>query len=356
MYSRQMLEPPSRLIVNGKPVFGTFSGHVSRLDIRGLRSPFGTIPRPAFISNFRIKSMLTFGFNIAQYDGCIIFFDGKIFGLAEVVFWDKETGRKYAYKSIMGPRRRFIPHNLNQGFCASFGRHRYIRISWDHSRDRISMIFNLTGDSVRPSVQAALTGHFSDPAMCEVTQCIPIKSKRRCAASYLSTPKVRGSITIGKTKQEPAKTIESAKGQALFFINRSYFEYISRSQFIMGSSLCEGKQVSFHISNVSEEVQDKEACNRNVLAVDGQCTPLPPVKMTQPFGLDGKWIIQDTENMVDLTFEPISNHYRNMSFIISKIEMHVIYGKFEGVLKTKDGQDIKLSGFIGFARDQLLRI
>lgn len=351
-----MLQVPARLINNGKPVFGTFYGPVARLDIRGLRSPFGKVPLPALISNFRIKSTLSFCFNVGQYTGDVIFFDGKIFGLAEVVFWDRNTGRKYAYKTIMGPRRRFIPHNLQQGFCASFGRRRYIRISWDHKRDRISMIFNLSGDSVRPSVQAALTGHYSDSTMCEVTQCVPFKSKRRCSASYLSTPSLRGSLTIGKTKKTPGTTVETESGPGLFYINRSYMDYLTKTQFINAAGTADGKQVAFFIANLVESGADEELINRNMLIVDGQATPLPPVKMTQPFGLNGKWIIQDTENMVDLTFESESDHYRHMSFIVSKIEMHILYGKFEGVIKTKDGQDIKISGFAGFARDQLLRV
>ena len=78
--------------------------------------------------------------------------------------------------------------------------------------------------------------------------------------------------------------------------------------------------------------------------------------MTQPFGLGKKWIIQDTENMVDLTFEPSSRINRELSLFAFKILVSNIYGKFEGVLKTQDGEDIKISGFGGIARDQLLRV
>ena len=351
-----MVEPPPALVKNGKALFGTFSGHVSRLDIRGLHSPFGGVPLPVFISNFRIKSSLLFTFNAGSYQGLISFFENKIFGLVEIDLWNRETGRKYTYKNLMGPRHRFIPHNLEQGFCASFNSRRYVRISWDHKRDRISIIFNLKGSSVRPSIQAALTGHFSDPASGEVTHCVPIKSRRRCCASYFTTQKLRGTLTIGKTKKTAGQVINVENETSCFSIKRAYYGYRTQEQKIFASGDFNGKSVSFSLNNLLDSQSLQEAVNQNVLFVDGVCTTLPPVKMTQPFGLSKKWIIQDTENMVDLTFEPVSKISRELSLFAFKIVIQNLYGKFEGVLKTKDGEDIKLSGFCGVAREQLLRV
>lgn len=356
MYSRQIIEPPSSLVRNGHAVYGTFSGTVARLDIRGLRAPFGGVPLPVFFSNFRIKSTLSFSFKIGTYLGLISFFDNKIFGMAELDLFNTETGRKYSYKNIMGPRRRFIPHNLEQGFCASFNRRRYMRISWDHKRDRISLIFNVKGDSARPSVQAALTGRYSDLSTSEITQCSPIKSKRRCAATYCSTPRIKGSLTIGKTKKSAGQTINTEEGWGLFTVKRAYFGYQTYRQMIFATGSCDGKNIAFVLDNTPDLVPDPEVLNQNILIVDGECTPLPPVKMTQPFGIEKKWIIQDTENMVDLTFEPQSTISRELKALAINIKNSNICGKFEGVLKTKDGQDIKLNGFTGLARDQMLRI
>lgn len=355
MYTRQLCQIPPALIKNGRPVFGTFDGHVSKLDIRGLRGPFGGVPLPYFITNFRIKSSLTFNFSFDGFVISVLFFDAKLFGLAEIDIWNEKSGRKYAYKSIMGPRRRFIPHNLEQGFCANFKKSRYVRISWDHKRDRFSIIFNVQGDSVRPSVQAAFNGHFSSSSTKEITQCVPIKSRRRCSASYISALKVHGSMTFGATKNSESRTWTTSEGSGIFLINRAYYGYVSQMQFVHASGMQNGRQISFVLENLSSLTFDPEISNRNGLIVDGEWTPLPPVKMTQPFGILKKWIIQDTENMVDLTFEPLSNNYRELMMMITKIRINIIYGKFEGVLKTKDGEALKISGFGGIARDHLLR-
>ncbi|WP_147634937.1 DUF2804 family protein [Treponema pectinovorum] len=356
MYFRQMSPPPESLIKNGHANFGTFSGAISRLDIRGMRAPFGGVPLPVFISNFRIKSFLTFTFNVGQYLGTISFFDAKFFGLAEIDLWNKENGRKYCYKSIMGPRRRFIPHNIEQGFCASFNPHRYIRISWDHKRDRVSIIFNVKGDSARPSFQAALSGHFSDPCAAEITQCVPLKSRRRCSATYCVSTVLKGSLTTGKTKKNLGQTITEENSNSLLTINRAYYGYLCEGQSIYAAGTSKGQNIAFSILNTQSSTVDPESENQNILIVDGVPTPLPPVKMTHPFGINKKWIIQDTQNMVDLTFEPISQIYRDVQAFALKFLIKTIYGKFEGVLKTKDGQDIQINGFAGIAKDQFLRI
>ncbi len=340
---------------NGKPVFGTFAGFPQRLDIRGVEAPFG-IALPHLFSNFRIKSTLMFLFNLGPYIGTVDFFDLKVFGYAEVTLWEKKSGRKYAYRELMGPRRRFIPHHLDAGYCASFSKRRYIRISWDHSRDKLSLIFNLAGDSARPAVTGACIAHYSSPWQCEMTTSVPSPTKRRLSASYTAATQIHGSITLGATKRSKASTMEDTDGQAVFAINRNYYNFLSEAEFVTAAGVVNGKLISFSIHTTPEDAVDSDAINPNLLFVDGACTPLPPVLITHPFGLADKWVIQDTENMVDLTFTPASDHFRDMSFFVVHIRAHTVFGRFEGSLKTKTGDDIPIHAFEGIAKQQLLRL
>lgn len=356
MYSRPVTEPPKHIVQNGKCVFGTFAGFPQRLDIRNVHAPFGGIPFPYFLSNVRIKSSLLFMFNIGQYIGTVDFFDQKIFGYAEVTFWNKETKRKYAYRSFMGPRRRFIPHNLVAGYTASFRKKRYIRISWDHERDRLSLIFNMNGDSVRPSANAAFLGHYKNPNTCEMTAVVPAPTKSRCNASYACAAEIHGALTLDKTKRSDAVPMEKTDGHSLLNINRSYYNFSSACEFCLAAGKIGDKHVSFKIVMQAEESVDIEDINENLLFVDGQCTPLPPVVITHSFGLAENWVIQDTENMIDLTFTPSSDHFRNNSFFVARTQVHTILGKFEGALKTQDNEPIVLHNFEGIVRKQMLRL
>ncbi len=355
MYSREILPPPEHLVMNGKPVFGTFAGFPQKLDIRGVEAPFG-VAVPHLLSNFRIKSTLTFLFSSGPYIGTVDFFDFKAFGYAEVTLWEKKSGRKYAYRELMGPRRRFIPHRLDTGYCASFSKRRYIRISWDHRRDKLSLIFNLAGDSARPAVTGAFIAHYSSPWQCEMTTSVPSPTRRRLSASYTVSTQIHGSITLGATKFSPAVTMEDTDGQAVFSINRNYYNFLSETEYVTAAGAINGKLVSFTIHTTPEDAVDTDALNPNLLFVDGECTPLPPVLITHPFGLSNKWVIQDTENMVDLTFSPVSDHYRDMTFFVMHIRAHTVFGRLEGSLKTKNGDVIPIHNFEGIAKHQLLRL
>ena len=91
MYSRQLIKAPKKIVQNGKIQFGSFFGVSDTVDIRGVKAPFAGVPTSTFFSNFRIKSRIAFAFAVDNYIGLAEFFDDKAFGLAEVIFWDKET-------------------------------------------------------------------------------------------------------------------------------------------------------------------------------------------------------------------------------------------------------------------------
>ena len=104
------------------------------------------------------------------------------------------------------------------------------------------------------------------------------------------------------------------------------------------------------------DAADSDSYNCNVLVVDGKQTALPSVYMTHPFGIDKNWIIQDTESMVDLTFTPLSVNSRTLNLIALRTNYHTMYGTFEGVLLTADGEKIILKNFPGMLHKGMLRL
>lgn len=377
MFTREISEVRESIIENGKPVFGTFKGCPKRLDIRGVKSPFTGIPFTKIFTNLRIKSSMTYMFSIGQYIGTIDFFDQKIFGYAEVVFWNKENKRKLVYRKFMGPRRRFIPHNMILGFCASFWKNRYIRISWDHARNRFSAVFNLKGDSSRPSARAAFRASYLEETMNEVLSVEPFPSKRRCSATFISTPLIHGSLSLGSTNLSPAVNMNDSDGHSILKINRAYysFSFAAESVFITGmtdvkrevrvknedgtetvETITSKKRISIYLCGVEENQVDADNLNGNLLFVDGKVTPLPSVRITHTAGIMHEWVIQDFENMVDLTFTPKLNSLRDFSFLLLHTKTKTIVGNFEGVVKTSDNSDVYFHNFEGIVRNQTIRM
>lgn len=354
MYSRQMIAPPEKLVHHGKPVFGTFDGIPASLDIRGVYRPFGVLPLPTFITDLRIRSSLVYIFNTDEYIGVVSFLDLKIVGHGEVLFWNKKTGRKYVYHTVTGPRRRLISKNTHQGGCISFGHRRYIRIGWDRDKQVMSFVCNLKGDSAQPDVAAVLKSDFAHDSFRALSAVLPAPTMRRCKAVWTMTVPLTGSISFHAKNQQPISN--HLQGCVLFKSVRSYNKLRTRSREVWGVGQVGEKSVAFSISSSSLDAVNPDTYNENVLFVDGELTPLPPVKITFPFGIKGKWIIQDTENMVDLSFTPISDYSRTVSLMILRAQKHIMYGTFEGMLKMKDGREIPLKDFSGMVRKQLMRL
>lgn len=355
MYVREIEEMPDSFVINHKPVFGTFKGHPAKLDIRGVYKPFGILPLPTFITNLRIKSRIHFFFDLGDYIGKIKFLDAKAAGFLEIKFWDKETLKKYSYHSIMLFKKRLIPHNLERATTANYSSRRYCRIGWDRDQQKLSVIFNLKGNSSKPDSHAAFSANLSDPASAEITTVRPYPTKRRCSASYSAALPLTGSITLVEKNPENNKIVHE-KGLAFFNIKRSYMKFRSHGDVLCGMGNVKGKNIAFKISMESHEAIDNDKYNENILFCDGQATPLPPVRITHSFGVSSPWVIQDTENMVDLTFTPLSISYKKISALVVRSVYHTIYGTFEGTLITKDGEKISFKTLAGIGEKYLLRL
>lgn len=349
MYSRQIKEPPEKIIQNGKANFGTFLELPQKVGIKGMRAPYAGLPLPTIISKLRIKSRLNYVFSIEKYIGIAEFFDFRLFGLAEIVFWDKENEKKYAYHTVIPTRRHFVPLTTDQGICASYTRRRYIKISWGRKHQHHALSFRVKGDSVRPDAEGFFFSPMSDKMHRDCLFVSPSPTSSRCSATWVSAMSLNGHISIN---HQPS---EKTPGIGAMVLNKTYFKMHSISTRAWGLGNIKNKQVFFQLGYSNLDAADPDKYNDNVLIEDGEVTTLPSVVMTHPFGLGKKWIIQDTESMVDLTFTPVSLCSRILNIIFFRRSYTSMYGTFDGVLLNSKGEKISLKNFPGVISRSFLR-
>lgn len=350
MYSRIFKDPPAAIIQKGKANFGTYSDISPRLDIKGMRAPYAGLPLPAVISNLRIKSRLDYIFAVEKYIGFTEFFDFKILGIARIIFWNKESGKKYSYFSFMGPRRRFIPHSTSYGSCTSFRKKRFIRVFWGKNHQQLAMRFNVKGDSVRPDCSGAFFSSMYSENHSDNLFVSPAPVSSRCSATWFTTMQTQGKLVINN------EDVDNSKGLAAMVVNRTYLRLHSISTIAWGLGTVKNKNIVFQLKYSNLDAADSDTYNENILIVDGKQTALPPVYMTHPFGKDKDWIIQDTESMVDLTFTPEALDSNTRNFIIMRTTYTSIYGTFSGVLLDSEGNKINLKNFPGIINRNLIRL
>lgn len=355
LYVRNAEKCPERLVKNGKCIFGGYDGHPERLDIRGLSRVYLDLPIPKFLTNLRINSRLTFYFSIGEYIGSVDFFDAKVFGLVQVVFWNMSTKQRFSYRSVMGPRRRLVPHSLIKAATSSYKKSRYVRISWDRPANKLSAILHLKGDSVRPSVEGAIRAFLPEISDEEVTLVLPAPTLRRGSARYNAALKIHGAISLVERNHEK-KLMDDADGLAFLDINRTYMKFLNWTEFLTGMGFVGGKRILFRIEAGSQDAVDPDRYNGNTLFYDGKKTLLPPVVITHTYGIMKSWNIQDTENMIDLTFSPLSDHRSLVDTMVFKMNYHTIYGTFSGVLMTGDGEKISINSIPGLTKTNFIRL
>lgn len=350
MYTRQLNEPPKQIIKNGKASFGAYKGVSPKIDIKGMKAPYAGIPLPSFLSNLRIKSRLLYIFNIDKYVGLSQFYDFKAIGLSEITFWNKETGKKYTYHTIMSPRRRFVPTLTTRGICVSYKKSRYIKISWGRQHQHHALSFKVKGDSARPNCEGYFYSPMQDNMHSDFMFTNPSPTSSRCNTDWISTMSLHGHIAINKEQAD------DSNGLGLMKLSRAYYKMQTNSIQAYGIGQVKEKNIIFNIEQSNLDAADNDTYNSNILVVDNKETLLPPVYITHPFGINDKWIIQDTENMVDLSFTPTSINSKIFNIIVLRTDYNNIYGTFDGVLLTADGEKITLKNFPGIMQKGTLRL
>lgn len=349
MYTRQCKEPPVHIVENGKANFGTFSDITQKLSIKGMKAPFAGIPFPSFITNLRIKSRLNYIFSLDRYAGSAEFFDFKVFSIVEIIFWNKETGKKSVYHTWMAPRYRSVPNTSNKGICACYKKKRFIKIAWGRKHQHHSLSFKIKGDNARSNADGFIYSNTEDDMHTDTLFVNPAPTSSRCIATWFSTMKVNGHIRF-------KDYTDDSNGLGAMILSRSYYKSSTQSMYSWGIGKQKDKNIIFQLYTSNMDAADSDKYNSNILIIDGKKTNLPPVVMTHPFGTKQKWIIQDTESMVDLTFTPVSQNNRILNIIALRETSLNIYGTFDGVLLNSEGEKIVLKNFPGIINRNTIRL
>jgi hypothetical protein len=350
LYTREVQPAPEYPVKDGVPHFGTYSGPFTFFDIRGMNRPFGDMPLPLILTDLRIMETLRFVFCDTDTIGEIELFDGRYFTFMEAIIWNRKTGQKNDYRRLFPPRTIRFPRSFGYSTMSCRSRSRYVRILTRLQKKLIHVDYDFLGSGDRPPSHGRLEMNLADKGFADMSCVIPYGVKRRCLASYQAVAPLHG--WLGTAYQDHQVQKEEALG--FFDVRKAYFGLRTKISKLIGLARIDGRVVSFQLGN--SVYHDDYTYNDNVLFLDGQAWPLPPVKVTRPYGVEGNWFIQDTESMVDLVFTPVSDMPRKLSAFVLRTDYHTVYGTFEGTLLAGNGEKVSLRAFPGIGKKILLRI
>ncbi len=351
LYTRKIEQAPEKPVVNGTPLFGSFKGCFKNFDIRGLHRPFGNFPLPPAITNLRITEALRFLFCDDEVIGEAAFFSGFVFSFMETTFWIRKTGQKFAYRQYLPGRFIHQPKYIAYSITACRTKHRYARIFSRLSHGKLHCDFDFLTNDSRPACEGRLDLDITGNEAVDFSCVVPYRVSRRCQAISVQSGAVKGWISLGYNNDIQFNKETSA---GLLDIRKTYTGLRTTRSLVTGIGKINGKMLVFQIN--TSIAPDSKTYNENILLYNGERTPLPPVTITRPFGVMGRWIIQDTETMVDLVFTPVSDNYKRVNAVLFKTEYHTLYGLFDGILLTSSGEEIKLKAFPGIIKKYNMRI
>ena len=116
----------------------------------------------------------------------------------------------------------------------------------------------------------------------------------------------------------------------------------------------EGSRCGFHVAE--NQARESRKNNENAMWVNGSLTPLPPVRITMPNGLESDWVIQDIDGMVDLVFTPKKTYRFGANLMVTNSDYFTALGYYNGMLVNAKEEQIQMRNQWGIVEKLYLRV
>jgi hypothetical protein len=349
MYTREIQPPRFSPIEDGLPLQGTWTRAFEEVNLLDIRKPY-RLPLPGWIRDNRIKEWESFTIQDDRFFLFAMLSNFKFYRSAMVFMYDRENKELLKYRKVIPGSGWKLPRGLNNASVDSRSWGFFFRVhSWlDAGTIRLDLDIEATGK--RPS----FTAHAA--FMLEEGKTTPMAvsllfSDRRSMYVYKAMAPVRGDMVFGgrHISLDPAKT------SGFFGDFKGYYPYPADNYQCAAAGVDQlGRRFGFSIAE--NQAREPFKNNESAFWIDGGLTPLPPVKITRPEGLESEWVIQDMEGMVDLVFTPKEQLRYGLNLILARSECDSLLGYYNGVLVNAGGEEIPVKNLWGIGQKHYLRV
>ncbi|MDR1108082.1 MAG: DUF2804 domain-containing protein [Spirochaetaceae bacterium] len=349
MYTREIQPPQDTPVEKGKPLQGTWVSAFNEVELLNIQRPF-SFPFPKWMRDYRIKEWETFVVKDDRFFLEAVLANVKYYRVAQVNLYDRETEKLLRFEKVIPFNGWKLPRDLYNSSITSRSYGFFFRIHNWLDADTIKVDFDIEAGRNRSSFTAHLEYNLNRKRSTPVAVSLPF-SERRCMYVYKALAAVRGDMVFGgrHISLDPDKTL------GMFSDCKGFFPYRMFSVWCTGLGF-DAENRKFGFSIAENQAKETNKNNENALWVEGRLTPLPPVRITMPEGIDKEWVIQDVEGMVDLTFTPQAPKRSALNLLVTKIEYDTPLGYFNGTLVDCDEKKVQVRNLWGLGKKLYLRI
>ncbi len=349
MYSRDILPARASPLENGLPVPGTWNTAFTEVDLLNVVHPFA-FPLPKGLRDLRIKEWQAFQIQDEHYYLTAALVNAKYYRIAQVTLWNKETKEKLEFSKDLPFGAWRFPRSLSNSAVTSRSYGFYFRIHDWLDADRVELDLDIEPTRKRPSFTAHIELDLNRAQTMPLVACLPFSDKR-CMYTYKNLVPARGDLVFGGRHI----TLYPENATALMTDYKGYYPYRMKNTWVSGFGFDgSGRRTGFSL--VENQTRDAFKNNENCLWLAGRMYPLPPIRITQPNGIEKDWVIQDLEGMVDLTFTPREANNYLYNLLLTRCEYRSPFGVFNGMVMTSWGEKIALRNMWGFGEKLYLRV
>ena len=351
MYTRELQAPRKSPLEKGVPVQGTWARAFDEVDLLDTKRPY-SFPFPAWLRNYRIKEWERFMVLNDRYCLTALFSNMKLYRIASLTMFDMETGEYLRFRKTIPGRGWKFPKGLKNASVDSKSMGFFFRIhSWLDS-GIIMLDLDIEASRKNPSFTANVKFMVKDSENENTPMAVSLLfSERRSMYAYKVMTPVQGDMVFGgkHIRLSPSGT------SGIFCDFKGFYPYRMRTCWCSAAGFdAEGRRFGFNVAE--NQARESYRNNENALWVNGRLTPLPPVRITQPGGINSEWVIQDMEGMVDLVFTPRQPSSYTMNLVVCSTDYQSPIGVFNGIIVNAQGEQIQVKNLPGVGEKLYLRV
>jgi len=239
-----------------------------------------------------------------------------------------------------------LPRNSTEGRSGYEGKKARLVFEAERETRRISVHWpSFAGRGLAAQVLLSLP-----PDHESMTIVIPIGTKRFYYNRKVNCMPAEGWVEFNgkRMRLEPSSCLGNLDWGRGVWEYRSFWVWASASGF-----LPDGRRVGL---NMGFGFGDTSAATENALLLEGRIHKMAQVDFTyDPADFMKPWRMVSPDGRLDLEFVPFLERVAATNLLLVASEVHQMFGRYYGTVRSDDGELVRLDGLIGFAEEHHAR-
>ena len=347
MKKRRPVDPPKAIVENGQAHFGTFNSQFEVLNLLDCEQPCG-IFLPHFMNRTRLTEWEAFEINMDEGALISAVYNTGAIGFSIFVFFDKKQGKALSWKNIVPGFKAHVAPQLVDG------------VSTLKTKNSDYVITNDLKNGKAHAKGFSKNKKFGTFEIdMSVERLSPISNvsipfgKNKPLYSEKDFFKATGYISINGQKYESnGNTVSIIDDHKVYYPYHAHYDWLTT----MGKMNIDGEEKYFAFNLTRNQSIDQDSYNENLIWLEGESSPLPPVMFTHDEQNPNIWYVKDEHGCVDIRFEIEDVFKMPIKALVVDVKYDLPFGKIYGFVKDINGKKYVVDGMTGIGEDKTTRM